>query len=230
MPFSEGASLEEEAVDDTVEPKLCIQELWAKLLVEASRSHDSRHAVFVRILKEITANEVAFLKRLVEGNRARLSWKGSTWNYEDSSIMSTRHLAHFAGDIDFLEDSDISELVIQCFEGPGIMFYDIITGRGKPYGPSEEASYSLAPEYHTDERRAAHAVLISLGIIKEFSGDYMYYDGDRFLDVSGVHLTELGISFLETCSDFKKGRPSTVELIVDREQKEVRHEARPDLQ
>lgn len=163
-----------------------------------------------------------FLRRLIESNRAKMHWRGSTWSYEDASIVNTRHLAHFAQNVRFLEDEHIARLVIECFEGPGIMFYDISTGRGQPYGPSEDTSYRIIPEYNTDARRAAHSVLVSLGILKDFYADYMYYDKDRHLQVSGVHLTEIGIDFVRTCSDFSDGQPYSDELEIDSEKRVVR--------
>ncbi len=223
VPFSEGASLEEPRPEElTADRGSVLQELWAKLLIESSRSYDSRHAVFIRILKEISANEVAFLRRLVEEHRARVHWRGSTWSYEDAGIVDTRHFAHFAQNVSFLKDESIGKLIIECFEGSGMMFYDVSTGQGKPYGPAEDTSYQIVPNYNTDERRAAHSVLVSLGIIKEFYADYLYYDNDRYFDISGVHLTDLGIDFIKTCSDFSDGQPCSDELEIDSVKKEVR--------
>ena len=131
VPFCEGASLEEEEGNDS-EKLNDLQEMWKRLLITASEAYDSRHQVFVRILSEITINEVNFLKRMIDNPRATTSSRFSSRFYSEATLFDPADVVRLCAEVRTLGDSEIARLIVECLECPGVLFYVVCTGHGRP--------------------------------------------------------------------------------------------------
>jgi hypothetical protein len=209
VPFCEGASLEEESSEEKSEGDANLtdlQEMWKHLLFQASENYDSRHQVFIRILREIANDQVEFLRRMVDGCRATTHSRFSTIHYEDSPLFDTDDIIRICSEARSLIDTEVAHLVVECLEGPGVTFYHVCTGRGHAYINAEETEYIFENDwYYSTAREASHALLESLGLIRPFALNFGYFDNERYIEARGVRLTELGVGFIEKCTDLGKG-------------------------
>ena len=200
VPFCEAASLEDEGDDD--DSLTDLQSMWKKLLLDAVTNFDSRHQVFTRIIREITRNEVDFLRRMIEAPRATIQYGPSSHNYVDACWFDESFIATFAKRVRGLEDRAISKMVVDCFETPGVLLYAVDTAEGKAGETLSETSYVFQGSwYHSPERMASHSLLESLGIIQSFRLPGTLYDLGRHIGAEGVRLTQLGSGFIEKCTD-----------------------------
>lgn len=105
-------------------------------------------------------------------------------------------------------DSEIGQLIIKSFETPGISIEYIVMGADRPWETSQETEYfSRASSLSHASLRDSESLLVSLGVITRFHFDYSYYDGERYLNMQGAHLTDLGADFVSECTDLRFKKP-----------------------
>lgn len=200
VPFCEGASLEEEGEHEEGEGSL--NELWSGLFVSASTTFDSRHMVYLRLLKEITSNEAWFLDLLINESRARTFARPLSWeSYSEAPFFNAHTVSLFMDNLP--EDIALEESLpsfLDCLECPGVRVLDADLSEGLPFS---RASHDLASYgFHTVEHakvEIAIQVLSSLRVVDEFELHDFPLNSGKLFSMHAVRLTQLGAGFLGAC-------------------------------
>lgn len=196
-PFVEASSLEDEDSD--------LIDMWARLLVDSSRNFQSKHILFMRILKEISGQEANLLKEMVEnfrGNRDDFTLNRDIEfaQYAVTDSYVEKFLFDHVGNI---EEKDLSTKFIEKFEGAGVYIDSIYFSTGEkniwPHSDIEGDPHTGMQSRLSREYGFSFEVLRSLGILSLFRSDEIWRNGIG-VDVGVWMFTELGAQFYLTCS------------------------------
>jgi hypothetical protein len=202
VPFCESASLEDEA--DVTSGSL--SDLWTNLLLSASTQYDPRHLMFLRVLKELTANEARFMDLIVNHSRASTDLRPiSSPGYEDAPYLNVNALDAFLSRAEPSTSADtLLEFAVDCLECPGIRFLD------GNLSPIDENGYPNHAEgfgagFHNIDRPNSD---IAMNVLEGLNlGEIVYLDDVRFraynnytLGLTYFRLSELGVALLQACN------------------------------
>ncbi|MDX3910250.1 MAG: hypothetical protein QHC67_10575 [Sphingobium sp.] len=198
LPFSEAASLEEQIDED-----LSLQEAWSNLLVDACTKVDARHLLYLRILREITANEIIYLTRMVTGSRGRKETAaGFWWHHHDCTVFDRDAIFGFLRNVDPEGNADDLPLfILEHLEQPGLIFHSIGLTRGQPYLDMQDVStFYEGADYLRWEPTVD--VLAALNLVRQFRYEDvpLQKDNSYMVNANGCVLTNLGIDFFDVCS------------------------------
>jgi len=212
VPFLEDASLE----DDSEEAD-SIQDMWANLLIDASRDMRSGHILYRRILKEMTKYEAELINLMVDDHRGtdhdeRQSYPASFWytvNYCDP--LSKKELGEFVRYSGMLwKPESICKDVLSVLEAPGRRIAGLALYRTQKSLIDEELHLDYV-EYELNSKDVPEAffwarvyeesvmLLVALGVIERQLVGPVDFD-DWSLTVDSYNFTTMGMSFYDACS------------------------------
>lgn len=207
VPYLEDCSLEDP--DNTT-----LLEMWARLLVDASRESKSEHNLFIRILKELSAPE-AHLFRFVASEAARkhpalkstIDDAESFWRTEFLSV-ALRDSINRSGGLEGLSAEDRLLALEQDFrrnnEVAGSIVYYFEVAHGVPgHYPLDSVHDSGRGPIDDDFGDASIAVLKGLGLVGDFKSPEIWFGGYCFV-VYAYYVTGLGAKFAKMCTDIGK--------------------------
>ena len=201
LPFMENCSLEEENDEVTL--------MWAQLLVSASIDFKSGHLLFMRILKEITAEEAKLLERIATHNK----YSGNElYGLEDAEANFTRlsSPASPLNGIDYAANwAKGKRIIFEELQPPGVAVNWIYLMRGTHYPKDEIEDVDQSEFIVKSEEQISVDILLSLNLIHNLEQTHFSVsDGhDYELKCRAYCITAMGTAFYRECSGNRPDRP-----------------------
>lgn len=209
VPMLEDCSLEEP--DDST-----LIDMWARLLVAESKNHKSEHHLFIRVLRELTAQEACLLKFICSPenhshctSRPHLEDIESEWR--DAYVhIRIRDAIKSLGGISSIENNDSFNILHSNFlsnsepEGTIIYFFDIGAGVPNHY-PVDDIYSSPRGPIDDDFDQSSIAILKGLNLIGDYRSPEIWF-GKYCFTVYAYYLTGLGARFIAACTDIRPSK------------------------
>lgn len=184
VPFLEHASLEDDAED--------LSDLWAKLLVSALDSYQSKHVSYITLLSQLSREQAELLTYLFSSASENEIFRAQNFT---KNLRSRTLLAQ----LDFADKNQIDDMSgVFAREGAEFRYFD------EANVPNFEELIFAGDDYSLN---AAH--LESLGLV-DFHSDVIYdHDARNSGDTNArgflqcIALTPLGFDFTKTCASDK---------------------------
>jgi hypothetical protein len=175
LPYLENASLEEEDA--------MLNEMWAHLLVDAGNKYNSRHPVFVDLLKRLDHDSAALLEKLA----------AAAGGVMDDSELVLR-IGDVVEDIEQSRDEDV-ETWHRLFADQGRKFGHIVWKfyEGITTEDGEFLDEGFVAEFAKYEDEAPLSALRALGLVTLRQG--IFREKTRFIEVELVAITHFGTQF-----------------------------------
>lgn len=198
VPFMEECSLEDENDQDLIS-------LWSNLLVSASEAYKSEHNLFLRLINEISSEEV----RLMEYIASKKHPSDESWFMGDSELdwrddfvfIKIRELIQDSShelneDFDF---EDLESRFKRLMETPG----NIVSHLSVDQGVKNEYPYASIHDSEEDQLDAfsntSISILKHLGLIGHYASSELWY-GSFVIQVQAYYMTVLGTQFYAACA------------------------------
>lgn len=190
--WMEGASMEDEADAQ-------MTELWAKLLVSASKEFNSGHLHFSRIIREITSTEAKLIDKLVtKGGRlpvlAGIDRSLDIWEMFGADNSPLRKLSPEFTDEEFFES------ISAISQWPGIDIVYIEVGRRVGRTVEDEGHIDVNNVINDGKEYASLEILKSLGLIVRSEQEYRIENSDVYVFSVAYCITPIGAAFYWACS------------------------------
>lgn len=192
LPFMENCSLEEN--DDEV------VDLWARLLVDASRNFGSGHLLFMRILKEITGSEARLLRAICHSTgRQRVA--------QDSLEEAETSWTLFSAQGSPLKEFDIAAswtatkaFIFEKFQLPGVAIDMVGYGVIQDGQYNEQETTLKSDTVFDGHGQISVDILVSLNLIKRVDQSFTAANGVSRAEGVAYVTTAMGGAFYTACS------------------------------